>query len=168
MKKQEEKNKIAIKLANQYAESYKILEFENKSIKQELEDTIVNLSLNKNLISELTSSLKLNNKEKSIIDTLKKENINLNNIINGYKTETSELKKMINISQSNHEPLLIKSQKLIENLQNKQFVLENSLIKKDNIIKHLNSKLEEAVYNRIVSNNTLVQEIGVSLLILLK
>ena len=164
MKKQEEKNKIAMKLANQYAESYKILELENKSIKEELEDTIVNLSINKNLISDLTSSLKLSPKEKIIIDTLKKENINLNNIINGYKTETSELKKMINMNQTNIEPFLSKSQKIIENLQNKVFLLENTITKKDNIIKNLNSKLEEALYNKLVGSNTIVQEIGVSII----
>jgi hypothetical protein len=162
MKKQEEKNKIVMKLANQYAESYKLLELENTTLRKELEDTIQNLTLNKNLINSLTSNMKLNYKDSNALEVYKKEIASLNSIISHHKNENIELKKIINSNNLNIEPILTKSQKGIDNLQNKVFLLENSIIKKDNIIRSLNSKLDELVYNKYMGDNERIQEIAVS------
>lgn len=162
MKPKSENHKTAIKLANQYAESYKVLELENRSLKKELEDVAMSLSINKSMITDLTNPIKLSTRDKVLVDGLKKENITLNSQIQNLRTENGELKRLINLNQNNLEPILSKNQKLIDNLSNKIFVLENTIIKKDNTIKQLNNKLDEAIYCKIVGNNALIQEVAVS------
>lgn len=162
MKSKIDNQKIAIKLANQYAESYKVLEIENKTLKKELEDLQTNLSINKSMIVDMINPTKLNSKEKIMIEGLKAEFTNLSSTLSTYKAENSELKRLLTLNQSNLEPLLSKSQKMVENLSNKVFVLENSITKKDNQIKQLNSKVDELVYNKIIaSNGSIIQEIAV-------
>lgn len=161
MKTKIDNQKIAIKLANQYAESYKVLELENKTLRKELEDLQTNLSINKSMIVDMINPTKLSSKDKIMIDGLKAENSNLASTLTSYKTENADLKRLLTMNQSNLEPLLNKSQKMVENLTNKVFVLENSITKKDNQIKQLNTKIDELVYNKIISGSTIVQEIAV-------
>jgi predicted RNase H-like nuclease (RuvC/YqgF family) len=162
MKSKNDNHKIAMKLANQYAESYKILEVENRRLKRELEDTLTCLTINKSMITDLTNPMQINHTEKIIIDSLKRENQNMLSIIESYRIENNELKQLLHMNQNNIEPILTKNKKTIDNLQNKVFVLENSIFKKDNIIKQLNNKLDEAVYCKVAEKGTIIQEIAVS------
>ncbi len=164
MKKLDEKNKIAMKIANHYAESYKILEIENATLKKELDQALNNVSLNKILISDIVGKNGLHS-DNLIHESLKRENNSLKNTVSLYKNENDELKRMFNTNHLNIEPFIIKYQKTIESLQNKVFTLENSLNKKEHIIKSLNNKLDEALYCKVINNNTLIQEIGVSIFI---
>src|SRR5262249_36113562 len=130
--------KTAIKLVNQYAESYQLLEKDNKLIIQELQDSKMNLQINKSIINDLLSTLKPAQKEKAVIDGLNKEIKLLNNSIEFYKKENSELKK--SVGSNSTEVILSKYQKTFDSLNNKIFLLENSATKKDNIIRQLNKK----------------------------
>lgn len=163
MKAKLDSQKTALKLVNQYADSYKVLELENKTLKKELEDIQANLLINKSMIVNMVNPNKLSSNEKTIMEALKAEISSLSSTLLSCKAENSDLKRLLNSSQSNLEPILLRGQKTIENLSNKIFVLENNISKKDNQIKQLNSKNEELVYNKIVSGNSAIQEIGVKI-----
>jgi cell division septum initiation protein DivIVA len=63
--------KTAIKLINSYAESYKILEEENKRLKNQIKDMSENLKVNKSIVSSLSSTnLKPDEKSTKIINEL--------------------------------------------------------------------------------------------------
>ena len=49
MDKSKEEKKSALKLINKYAESYSILENENKQLKNEIRDLRLNLKINKEI-----------------------------------------------------------------------------------------------------------------------
>lgn len=158
----QEQKKLAMKIANEYADRYKILEQENLSLKSELENMSNNLKINKSFIFELTKDkININNLEKSMIELNRIENNNYLSTINMLKNENSDLKRIINLSHVNYEPIIAKYQKSLDTLQNKVFLLENSIGKKDNIIKNLNHKIEEIGYCNIIENNAHIQEIAI-------
>lgn len=166
---QNEKDKTAIKLANKYAESYEIVEKENKILKNEIEDLKANVLINKKIITDLfNNSLTPNQKTKSIIDGLQKEITLLNNTIKFYVKENNELKRVAPSYDSNMlDNHISKYQKQLENLSIKTFVLENKIIKKDNMIKQLNKKLEDNIFYRELEGQTISKEVYVSFLILI-
>ena len=135
-KKSEFQNKMAVKLMNEYAENYKYLEKQFKQLKQELYDTKTNLQISKEIIdvfmtkcsdpklkiSEVIKSLnKKINWYHDINTKLLEDNTTLNNLVN---------KNNLNVSKISNELDFIKT---------KYFILEQSIKKKDNIIKSLKS-----------------------------
>ena len=82
MSKSIESKNIAIKLVNKYADSYKMLTYENKSLKDEINDLRLNINLNKEIISTFYNNNNNNNLNKDeklifIFNKLKEENKNL-------------------------------------------------------------------------------------------
>ena len=155
-KNDEESKKTAIKLVNQYADSYKIVEKENKLLSQEIQDLKMSLQISKTMITDLLSNLKLNLKEKSIIDGLKQEIDLLSKSLDYYKKENSEIKSIystasIDLNQS-------KYQKQIDNLSNKVFLLENSIAKKDMQMKQMTKKLNDSLFYKELDGSIFIKE----------
>lgn len=72
MAKNDEK-KTALKLINKYAESYNILEDENKSLRTEIKDLRANLKINKEIIEGFFNTGSKNDKNSMYINKLKEE-----------------------------------------------------------------------------------------------
>lgn len=153
-----ENQKVALKLANKYADSFKLLQRENKALLQELNDNKINLQINKSMIEDLLSNMKPAQKEKSIIDGLKKEINNINNTLNFFIKENLEIKKGVANNGNNNEIIINKYQKQIDSLSNKLFLLENTIIKKENIIQQLNKKLDDTLYYKVLEGSVIFRE----------
>jgi len=168
--KQSEKDRnnqksAAIKLANKYAESYEILERENKVLQKEVEDLKANVTLNKSIIADLfNTKLQPSNKIKSMIEGYTKEITLLNNTLKYYVKENTDLKKQntSNLSAFN-DSSLAKYQKHVENLTSKTFLLENKIIKKDNLIKQLTKKLDDNIFYKELEGQAVSKEVYVSI-----
>ena len=133
-KKNDFQNKMAIKLMNEYAQNYKYLEKQYKQLKQELSDTKTNLQISKEIIdvfmtkcsdpklklSEIIKSLnKKINWYQDINTKLIEDNTTLNNLVNKHNLNSSKIANELDF------------------LKTKYFILEQSIKKKDNIIKNL-------------------------------
>ena len=149
-KKNDFKNKMAVKLMNEYAQNYKYLEKQCNQLKQELSDTKTNLQISKEIIdvfmtkcsdpklkfSEIIKSLnKKINWYREINTKLVDDNTTLNNLVNKYNLNTAKITNELDY------------------LKTKYFILEQTLKKKDNIIKNLKncSEIREK-YNYLVIN----------------
>lgn len=152
----------AIKIANQYAESYQLVEKENTLLKQEINDLKVNLQINKDMIRDLLSSLKPGQKEKAVIEGLKKELNTVNNTLSFYSKENAELKKGLINNNSNYDLFISKYQKQLDSLTNKCFLMENTISKKDGIIRQLNKKIDDTLFYKELEGNIYIRETYVS------
>lgn len=143
MKKRLDKS-TALKLINQYADNYKRLEEENRNLQNEIIDLKSNLNVNKEIIGSFFKNDKakldvkftdlFSKKEEEIKllnernETLTKENSSLR--IKNLKYETVISNSFSNYYSSSNE------------LNNRIFILENALKKKNNIIEWLKKKVQ--------------------------
>ena len=134
----------ALKLINQYADNYKRIEDENKALQQEVKDLKSNLNVNKEIIESFFKSDKtkletqLNvffSKSKEEINTLNKRNESLTKENSELRIKSLKYESIINDSLSQFKSSSTE-------LENKIFILENSLKKKNNIIDLLNKKIQ--------------------------
>ena len=134
----------ALKLINQYADNYKRIEEENKALQQEVKDLKSNLNVNKEIIESFFKSDKtkletqLNvffSKSKEEITTLNKRNEALTKENSELRIKSLKYESIINDSLSQFKSST-------SELENKIFILENSLKKKNNIIDLLNKKIQ--------------------------
>ena len=134
-----------LKLLNSYAESYKLLENENKSLKHYISDLKTNLKVSKQIIDSFISK-NSENKYKKIISNLQNEN-KMNSKANEELTKKNfTLEKTINkLKQIN---INLKDEN--DDLKTKLFIVEESLIKKENII---NSQKKGLIKNQILVLN---------------
>lgn len=140
-------NLTAIKLVNNYADSYNILLSENRELEKVNSNLKTNIEINKSIINDLLSSSKLSFKETSLISNLRTENDNLNILIKKLVYENKDLRKSMNeILKSFDSEIINKFDLEIETLKNKIFILENAIVKKDNIIKNINKKNEDLMF----------------------
>ena len=139
MKKKFERN-FAIKIINQYADNYKLLEKENLNLKNEIMDIKSNLNINKEIIE---SFFKKDESEKSYL-------LYLNQLKTEMKALEEQKEKLTKEKNSLHDEL-IKNENIINKLltkkedktkeyKNKIFVLENIIIKKNALIENLEKK----------------------------
>ena len=151
-KKNDFQNKMAVKLMNEYAQNYKYLEKQYKQLKQELSDTKTNLQISKEIIDvfmtkcsdpklKLSEIIKLLNKKinwyQEINTKLIEDNTTLNNLVNKHNLNSSKIANELDF------------------LKTKYFILEQSIKKKDNIIKNLKKCTEiKENYNLLVINPT--------------
>ena len=151
-KKNDFQNKMAIKLMNEYAQNYKYLEKQYKQLKQELSDTKTNLQISKEIIDvfmtkcsdpklKLSEIIKLLNKKinwyQEINTKLIEDNTTLNNLVNKHNLNSSKIANELDY------------------LKTKYFILEQSIKKKDNIIKNLKKCTEiKEKYNLLVIKPT--------------
>lgn len=155
MKKNDEK-KVALKLINQYADQYKRIEEENRSLKTEIIDMRTNLKINKEIIEGL---FKGGDKDSLITNKLKEENSllikrgdNLTKENEGLRQKIVYYEKLINDSINSYRDSA-------ETLQNKIFILENAIIKKDNLIINLNKKLNKMYDKYEIEVNEIEREV---------
>lgn len=148
----------ALKLVNQYADSYQIVQKENKLLSLEVQDLKMNLQISKTMINDLLGSLKPAQKEKAVIDGFKKELHLVHNTLDFYKKENEELKKGMSNNTSSNDMYITKYQKQIDSLSNKVFILENNIVKKDNVIRQLNKKIEDTLFYKELDGNIYVKE----------
>jgi hypothetical protein len=162
MKKNDEK-KVALKLINQYADRYNRVEEENKMLKTEIIDLKTNLKINKEIIEGFfKNDGNLSNLENLFIQKCKEEIKLLNKrneqVINEreqYKSKVVYYEKIINDS-------LLEYRDSTETLNNKIFILENAISKKDSLIISLNKKLNNFYDNFENDGNEVDKEIYVS------
>ena len=146
------KNKINSHLLNEYIQNYNILEKQYNQLKQELADAKTNLKISKEIIDTfMTKYSDPNSKFSEIIKSLNKkinfyqemnsklleDNTTLNNVVYKYKLASTRI---------NND---------LELLQTKVFILEQSIKKKDNLIKTYKNMTEIKQYlNKILINPT--------------
>lgn len=150
MKINDEK-KSAIKLINQYAERFKRLDLENKDLQNEIDDLKKNLRLSKEIID---SFFKSEQKEKSkvFLKNTKEEIKNLNQSIENLRKNLKESRDKNTYYEIIMNESIMKHKDKSEDLENKIFVLENAIKKKDAIICYLNLKLN-SLYESIYLSN---------------
>ena len=148
MSKSIESKNIAIKLVNKYADSYKMLTYENKSLKDEINDLRLNINLNKEIISTFYNNNNNNNLNKDeklifIFNKLKEENKNLYKTLEKISNEKNSLYSTLLQTKENVSNGLIELKKQNEVLKSKIFLLENEMKKKNYKI----FCLEKTIYN---------------------
>ena len=128
--------KFALKLLNQYADSYQLLHSQHKLLEGEIKDLKINIKINKEIISNFLSKSSLSEKNTKMISKLR-------NQIDQLLESNEELSKQ-NISLlSTQNKILQEITSLKEDNETKVdkiFMLEQSLIQKENIIKSYNKK----------------------------
>ena len=140
MKQKKPDKNFYIKIINQYADNYKLLEEENIILKNENGDLKWNLNINKEIIESFfkkgenkkTYLLYLNN-IKEEIKKLEEKNEKLK------KDNNESYPKLIknNYKMSNY---LIKKPDRTKEFKNRIFILENIIVKKNNVIENLKKK----------------------------
>ena len=158
MSKSIESKNIALKLVNKYADSYKMLTYENKSLKDEINDLRLNINLNKEIISTFYNSNNKtynndnnnnnnnNNKDEKFIflfNKLKEENKNLYKTVERISNEKNSLYSTLLQTKENVSNGLSELKKQNEGLKSKIFLLENEMKKKNYKI----FCLEKTIYN---------------------
>ena len=141
-----------LKLLNSYAESYKILENENKSLKQYISDLKTNLKVSKQIIDTFISK-NSENKYQEIILNLQKDNKNSSEINEELTKKNLQLQKEF----SKFKEIISNLREEIEELKTKRFMLEESLIKKDSIIMAQKKGLSKNQYIVIHPNKAIVK-----------
>jgi hypothetical protein len=142
MDKTKEERKSALKLINKYAESYNILEEENKHLKNEINDLKLNLKINKEIIESFYSG-----KSKAEISSIfkrkmKEENQNYMEQIQKLNKEKDELRYKQQLMEQMYEESVESIKTENEKMKSKLFIMDNCLTKKDNIIQQLKRKME--------------------------
>ena len=123
----------AIKLLNQYADSYHQLEEQINFLKKENSDLHQNLQINKDIIQTFFKKSPIDKKVDLFIEKTKQENKLLLEQILDLKKENNKLSKYSNqINKYKNE---------IEIANSKIFMFENLIVEKENIISNLNKKI---------------------------
>ena len=140
MKKKLDRN-FVVKVINQYADNYKILEDENLNLKNEIEDMKSNLNINKGIIESFFKSGE--NNQDSYLSYLNQLKIEIKSIEEKNEKLLKEKKELheriIRYDNTMNEFLLKKTDKSRE-LKNRIFLLENLIIKKNSVIENLKRK----------------------------
>ena len=144
--------KTVLKLLNSYAESYNLLDKENKSLRQYISDLSTNLKVSKQIIDTFISKSS-ENKYQSIILNLQKEN--------KMNSETNELltKKILELQKEiyKYKEIINNLKEEIEELKRRNFILEESLIKKESIIMTYKKGLSKNSYIVIHPNKGIIK-----------
>ena len=90
-----DEKKIALKLINKYADSYSVLEEENKQLKAEIKDMKVNLKINKEIIQGFFQMGTNEEKSKFYNLKIKEEITNLNSKIEKVNRDKEDIKNKV-------------------------------------------------------------------------
>ena len=141
-----------LKLLNSYADSYKILDKENKSLKQYISDLKTNLKVSKQIIDTFISK-NSETKYKTIILNLQNENKTNSKINEELTKKNFSLEKELNKLNQ----IITKLNEEIEDLKTKKFLLEQSLIKKNNIIMSHSKAFQKSQFIVLNPNKAIVR-----------
>ena len=157
MKIKKKKQSSAQKIISEYAEKIIIYMKENKSLKEQLNDIKITLSINKEMLNNQIKNLSIQANSKTqiseIITTLQNENIQITNRNMELYNENLNLEKQLYKSQQNLNEKIENYEEQIKDLNNKIFVLSNQIMEKNNEIIHYKNeiiKLYKDDYNTIV------------------
>lgn len=131
-----EDKKVVMKLLNQYADSYQCLEKQNKVLQESIKDLKTNLKINKNIISNFLSKSTSTEINKSIIAKL---NSQVESLTKSNEDLTKQNLSLIQSQNAISQELSILKEE-IESKSKTIFILEQSIIKKDNIIQTYKKK----------------------------
>ena len=123
----------AIKLLNQYADSYHQLEEQINFLKKENKDLHQNLQINKEIIQTFFKKSPLEKKVDLFIEKTKEENKLLLSQISDLKNQNNKLSKYVMQINKYKNDLEIATSKI--------FMFENLIIEKENIIANLNKRI---------------------------
>jgi hypothetical protein len=147
-----------LKLVNKYAESYNILEEENKELKIQIKDLKENLKINKEIIEGMFITNK-NSVNHMYIEKLKEENQKLTVMMEKAHIEREDAKNKYTIIENYINEMKLKENDELEKIRQKLFVVENAIIKKDNIIELLKRKLAQLNELPFNKNSTKKEEV---------
>ena len=131
-----EDKKVVMKLLNQYADSYQCLEKQNKILQESIKDLKTNLKINKDIISNFLSKSTSTEINKSIIAKL---NSQVESLTKSNEDLTKQNLSLIQSQNAISQELSILKEE-IESKSKTIFILEQSIIKKDNIIQTYKKK----------------------------
>ena len=126
---------------------------ENKILKNDLIDCKTNLRINKEIIEGLFSNLNGNDKSLLLIKKVREESEITSKKFELVKQENEEQKGKINYYENILNESIFKQLDNIDILKNKIFILENAIVKKDNIILNLNTRLNRIMQQEEFSDN---------------
>ncbi len=139
MKKKLDRN-FVVKIINQYADNYKLLEKENSNLKKEMIDLKSNLVVNKEIIESFFQKDEAKNTYL----------LYLNNLKNEMKLIEEKNAKLVNNNNELHNRLIkndnimneyiIKKSDRTREFKNRIFILENIILKKNFVIENLKKK----------------------------
>ena len=140
MKKKLDRN-FVVKVINQYADNYKLLEDENINLKNEIEDMKSNLNINKGIIESFFKNGE--NNQDSYLSYLNQLKIEIKSIEEKNEKLLKEKKELheriIRYDNTMNEYLIKKTDKSRE-FKNRIFILENLIVKKNSVIENLKRK----------------------------
>ena len=131
-----EDKKVVMKLLNQYADSYQCLEKQNKVLQESIKDLKTNLKINKDIISNFLSKSTSTEINKSIIAKL---NSQVESLTKSNEDLTKQNLSLIQSQNAISQELSILKEE-IESKSKTIFILEQSIIKKDNLIQTYKKK----------------------------
>ena len=143
-------NQTALKLLNQYANSYHLLESQITSLKQENKDLKSNLQINKEIIQTFFQGTTHEQAINDFHSKLKQENEIL-------QSKLKHLESQINFLQNNKELNITNYTDKIEQFQSKIFLLENLLQEKETQITILKKATIQPTTTNKKGNNFNIQ-----------
>ena len=144
-----------LKIISEYAEKIILYMKENKSLKSQLNDLKITLSINKEMLNTQIKNLSINSESKNhmaqILTSLQNENIQITNRNMKLYNENLNLEKKLYKSQQDLNEKIESYENKIKELNDQNFIFSNQIIQKENEIKVYKkelSKLNKDEYNQ--------------------
>ena len=155
--------KVALKLINQYADQYNRISEENKCIRMQLKDLQSNIAINKQIIETFFSSIPIEQKVNKLLLQYKEENKVLLSSLSNLSNENEKMVKKVKYYEGIINKSITEYRESTDSLKDKIFILENSMIKKQNEITLLNNQIkkmqeEASSKNKMNLDNTFSDE----------
>ena len=155
--------KVALKLINQYADQYNRISEENKCIRMQLKDLQSNIAINKQIIETFFSSIPIEQKVNKLLLQYKEENKVLLSSLSNLSNENEKMVKKVKYYEGIINKSITEYRESTDRLKDKIFILENSMIKKQNEITLLNNQIkkmqeEASAKNKMNLDNTFSDE----------
>ncbi len=155
MRHGKKKQLSTLKIISEYAEKIILYMKENKSLKSQLNDLKITLSINKEMLNTQIKNLSINSESKNqmaqILTSLQNENIQITNRNMKLYNENLNLEKKLYKSQQDLNEKIESYENKIKELNDQNFIFSNQIIQKENEIKVYKkelSKLYKDDYNQ--------------------
>ncbi len=129
MKKKLDRN-FVVKIINQYADNYKLLEKENSNLKKEIMDLKSNLVINKEIIESFFQKDEAKNTYLLYLNTLKDEMKVIEEKNEKLANDNNELHNRLIKNDNILNQYIIKKSDRTREFKNRIFILENIILKK--------------------------------------
>jgi hypothetical protein len=136
---------------------------ENQSLKSEITDLKANLRINKEIIEGFFKSNTNASANMTYSTKLKEENELLISKTERMRKENEELRNKIMYYEKILNESIFQYRESTEELRNKNFILENAIAKKDNLIIHFSNKINKLVEKHEDNGTNFDKEIYVTM-----